>query len=220
MWQSFDQMYGKRWTENFGNDPLGKYKDADGKQNPRMELWIDAVKYMSWPTLKLAIHRIASTPKPKDEVWWLPDLQSFKAFATGANNTLHKPAEQRRADITWVARVCNTYLFRIIAEHGPFSLSAMPLLAAEKNKVATAYEEQFISKGGDVPDEVTPQTREKCEEIRLEIRTMLQKKFSRLKIEPATLEELEYMHASLIPGNSNSRTPIGSSAADGQLNLD
>lgn len=215
MWQSFDQVFGKRWTENFGNDPLGRHNGPDGKPNPRMVLWIDSLKYISWPQLKLTINKIISAPKP--EVWWLPDLQTFKQFAgTAAHNQL--PPEPEMPPPTWVTKLCNGYLLRLIHDFGPFSEASITRLVAAKNAIQDSY--NGMMKEGEIPNEWTP-------EEGATITMNLKSRFARVQVDPATPEELAMMPQKMLgpralptKESSSSPTPTGSLGADVLSNSD
>lgn len=136
-----DQLYGVRWSQNFGNDPLGKYKNADGEQNPRMEQWIETFRPLAWPSIRLVVNAIRTHPKPKDFDGWLPDLQIIATFIAGIERPQKKPMPNLAPFGAWIGRVCDARLIRIIADHGPFDQESLDRLATV-NRVA---KEKFMA---------------------------------------------------------------------------
>lgn len=152
LWQQMDQMYGVRWSQSFGNDPLGKYKNAQGQQNPRMEQWIDALRTAQWPAIKQAVYRIRMFPKPYEG--WLPDLQSFTGFLGSAPRP--RPPEEPKS--TWVDSVCGAYLFRLQMDHGPFSLESVAKLEAVNREAREKFNVMLVK--GELSKEALPEEKE------------------------------------------------------------
>lgn len=183
VWQAMEQIFGTRWNDKFGNDPLGKYKDSDGNQNPRMEMWIELVKYASWPAVKGACAKVRDMPKPKDDQWWLPDGQVFSSIlrATAAVMDYSRPSEQRVIR-TWPELACNTYLIRLTFKHGPFSEASRTRLWEVKNQVVEQL--NYLLEHGELPKEPTAKDIE-------EVRETLRKRFAKVQVEPPSSEETD-----------------------------
>jgi hypothetical protein len=209
VWQAFDQIFGIRWSQAFGNDPLGQFKDAQGKQNPRMDQWIDALRPMPWPHLKHALKRIREAQKPYDG--WLPDLPSFLGFAGRL-----PPPEQRRAPlekISWISSICGLYLLRTSLNHGPFSDESMKRLEKVQLEVAARYNE--MAKEEKAIEAFTDAEKLEWREV---IEADMAKRFSKTPVEPMSEEEkarrLTLRTSSPTRENSSSSTPSGNSPRD------
>lgn len=147
-----DQLYGVRWSQSFGNDPLGRYKNAEGERNPRMDQWIETLAPVPWDRLRAAVTTIRKHPKPRDFDGWLPDLQFVSALV-----------ETRRAGTpinlrpfaAWIGLVCDARLMRIVADHGPFNLESTAKLTAVNRRA----KEKFLAmaRAGDLSEEGTPE---------------------------------------------------------------
>lgn len=144
VWTSFDQIFGRRWSENFGSDPLG---NAD-KSN-RMQMWIDNLSKMSWPQVKAAINKIAAHQKPYDA--WLPDLPSFVQFA--GKTPAPPPRRDSGPPPTWVTKICAISLLRLMMAEGPFSEESLARLVKAQRQTAAKYNAMLaagdLSKHGD-----------------------------------------------------------------------
>ena len=141
-----DQLYGVRWSQNFGNDPLGKYKNAEGESNPRMEQWIETFRPLPWPSVRLVVNAIRRHPKPKDFDGWLPDLQIISTFIA----TIERPQKATMPNLVpfgaWIGRVCDARLIRIIADHGPFNQESLDRLG-EVNRLAKEHFMAMLNAG-------------------------------------------------------------------------
>ena len=209
VWQAFDQIFGIRWSQAFGNDPLGQFQDAQGKKNPRMDQWIDALRPMPWPHLKHALKKIREAQKPYDG--WLPDLQSFLGFAGRL-----PPPDQRREPppkMSWISSICGLYLLRTSLNHGPFSEESMARLVQVQLEVAAKYnamakEEKAIEAFTDA----------EMQEWRDVIEADMTKRFSKTLVEPMPEEEkrrkLTLPTSSPIKASSSCSTPNGNSPRD------
>jgi hypothetical protein len=178
VWQAMEQIFGTRWNDKFGNDPLGKYKDAEGRPNPRMELWIDLCKYASWPQIKSAVQRVRDMPKPTNDAWWLPDLQVFSACVRAVHAV--QQSEAKRPIPTWPELACNRLLLRLIFQHGPFSAESMGRLQEVLTRVKGQM--RYLLEEGELPKE--PE-----EKDYREVQDTLMRQFQQLKIDPASDEE-------------------------------
>lgn len=103
IWLSHDQIYGKRWSENFGNDPLGR---SDAKN--RMGQWIEAVGRLPWSAVREAVVRVRNFDRPYDG--WLPDLQAFLNLAP--KPSAPKPPAASVVRASEVSCKCHLYLIR------------------------------------------------------------------------------------------------------------
>lgn len=180
-----EQLYGTRWSDKFGNDPLGKYKDADGKPNPRMEMWIDLVKHSSWPSIKAACVRIRDMPKPNNDQWWMPDAQIFSDVLRRSSAVLDlapSQSEPKRVIPPWPELACNRFLLQLTLKHGPFSEASTKRLVEAKNKVAEQL--NYLLKEGELPKEPQDKDLE-------DVRQTLRKKFAGIPVEPPSPEETQ-----------------------------
>lgn len=199
MWQSFDQIYGKRWSDSFGSDPLGK---ADAGN--RMEQWLDCVKFISWPAVRSTVVKIRSMPKPFE--YWLPDLQTFSQLAGREAATL-APVPRKPWNGTWIDKVGNLYLLRAIVLHGPFSEASLERL----REVTTNTCQQFNTMIG------TELKEEWNEQEANEVKALLEKRYAATKVELMSEEEKRQSQqrcmglrgSSVTKANSNSSTPTG-----------
>lgn len=143
-----EQLYGARWPQSFGNDPLGRYKNAEGERNPRMEQWIEALAPVSWDRLRAVVTQIRKHPRPYDG--WLPDLQFVTPLVEPRR--LDTPVNLRPFAM-WVGRLCDARLIRTIHEHGPFTAESLEQLAATTHKA----KETFVAmvRSGDMTEEGT-----------------------------------------------------------------
>lgn len=173
-----EQIFGSRWNDKFGNDPLGKYADSSGAKNPRMELWIDVCKYANWNAVKMAVQKIRDMPKPNNDLWWLPDLQIFSAHVRAVH--IAPPEEKKRPIPTWPELACNRLLLKLIFHHGPFSEAS----SASLQEVLTRVKAQmrYLLEEGELPKE--PE-----EKDYKEVQETLMRQFQQLTIEPASEEE-------------------------------
>lgn len=126
-WQQMDQLYGVRWSQSFGNDPLGRYKDAEGNRNPRMDQWIETLAPVPWDRLRGVITQIKKHPKPQGFEGWIPDLPFVVALVATRKPT---DAINLAPFGAWIGRLCDARLIRTIADHGPFNQESMEKLSA------------------------------------------------------------------------------------------
>lgn len=129
MWKGFVEIYGPRWAETNGNDPLGK----DAKEN-RRDHWLEEIKFISWPQLKAAMHKFRRHSKPND--FWLPDLPTFLAFTGKADPNRGVPATPRVA-LHRIKTYANFRFFRFLLANKT-SLVCVPAMVSEMTKIVDA----------------------------------------------------------------------------------
>lgn len=195
VWQSFDQMYGKRWSDNFGSDPLGK---ADASN--RMQLWLDACKYVHWPVIRSTVQKIRLMPKAWDG--WLPDLQIFSQLA-GQQAAALAPAPAKPWGGTWVDKVGNLYLLRTMFQHGPFSEASI----AQMREVTVMTCQQFNTMIG------TEIETEWNEVQANEVKAQLDKRYATLKVKLMTEEERKLAYQKCLGPRALSATKESSSSS-------
>lgn len=172
-----DQLYGVRWSQSFGNDPLGRYKNSEGERNPRMEQWIETLAPVPWERLRGAVTQIKKHPKPKDFDGWMPDLPFVAALVEPRK--LGTPTNLAPFG-AWIGRLCDARLIRTVADHGPFSHESL-----DKLGVLTKHaKEKFLAmaQAGDLSETGSP------EEVEV-INRYLTIEYSKLAITKMTPEE-------------------------------
>lgn len=147
VWKAFEEFYGKRWHDNFGNDPLGK---SDAGQ--RMGQWIEALKYISWPAIKQAIVKIRDMPREWDG--WLPDLQSFLQAARKLDRPITRSIESEKPlyPSDGVDETANLLMVEYLYRKGGCSPQSATHLFLISREVAEIYrllltEDKTITKG-------------------------------------------------------------------------
>lgn len=203
-------MFGKRWGEAFGADPLGKNDPSN-----RMQLWIDSLKYIGWPQLKMAMQKIRMFQKPYEG--WLPDLQSFTGFANRQQQA-PLPKQVTRKPATWIDLHCAAFLLQAIRnEPRSFSKATATEIHTAVWKVRDQY--NAMRAEGEVSKEQTPQDTQALSNRLIQV-------MSKIKITLETPEEREQMIRRALPTSlptpesSNSPTPGGSSEEDEELPFD
>lgn len=124
VWKSLLEIYGPRWTETNGSDPLGKH---DPKE--RKEMWLDECRMLTWPQLKNALYRLRRYQKPGD--YWLPDLPTFIGFSGKGVAPTTAPAETAMPPGTWVDSICGKFYL--------YFLSSLPI----KQELIPAFTKQW-----------------------------------------------------------------------------
>ena len=134
VWKSLLEIFGPRWTETYGNDPLGKDDPAK-----RMGMWIEEIQYMSGPKIKDALYKLRRHQKPND--YWLPDLPTFVQFA-GRGSVVAAPPREPERQGSWVDYTCGRYLFQSL-RHYPSQISdaSLQLILSEMIRIRAQYNE-------------------------------------------------------------------------------
>lgn len=172
-----DQLYGVRWSQSFGNDPLGRYKNAEGDRNPRMDQWIETLAPVPWDRLRGAVTQIRTHPKPKDFDGWLPDLQFVTALVASRKSSTNINLAPFGA---WIGRLCDVRLMKAIDKHGPFSQESTDRLAALTTRTKAKF--MALLQAGDLSEHGSP------EEVEV-INKYLDIEYAKVKVEKVTAEE-------------------------------
>lgn len=185
VWVCFDEFYGSRWGQKMGNDPLGRYKNAEGQQNPRKVFWLETVKGMSLQQIKDTLDRIRRAPKPDE--WWLPDLQDFVQFSTKKITSTMAPnmgALMQKAETrTWVTRACDKFSLAAIQAHpSQIGETSLKQIWATSKQVAVEQNQRLAL--GELPTDPTAETMEQLKQILLT-------KFKSIKITEPTQAEMD-----------------------------
>lgn len=113
VWKAFEQIFGRRWTESFGNNPTGIDDPRMSlSKESRMTQWIEALRYTPWPQVVVGIERARTVEKPYEG--WLPDLPWLMRACGKPVSQEKKPEETRY----WFDDIC-IIMLRWVIYFGP-----------------------------------------------------------------------------------------------------
>jgi hypothetical protein len=176
VWLSMHQMFGDRWEEKMGADPLG---ESDEKL--RNDMWCDALEKVQMPYIRQAINRVRTYDAGADRggQWWLPSLPQFLAFAGRANLDPVKPSGPPVPPPTWVDKAGISFMVAWMIDH--------PLICEEDtHKLVEAMRLTCRNFNTMIPEEI-PATW--TVDAHHDLVTELKMRFLKIKARPASAEE-------------------------------
>lgn len=196
VWASFTEMFGKKWPEKMGDDPLG----ASDEKN-RNHSWCDALEKMQHKYVKQAIHKALLHMPTFDG--WVPSLPEFMAFAGRASLDPVVAHVPKHPPMTWIEDVAISTMMRIFSEYPMMCEEDLTKVLTSFNTRVKAYE--LLRDAKEFPEHWTQEAND-------ELRTLLMRDYRRINPRPASEEERTRRFQANMPSNRFLPSPATSSS--------